>query len=227
MGSLGGRRAADTGAYFGLCYWSFKLGISAGSLALILSLQPILAAVLAPRLADERVGARRWLGLGLGLLGAGLVIAARTEIEVSSMLALACAVLALTGITGGTLYEKRYGRPHHMVTANVVQYAVALAAILPLALLTEDFHVAWTGELMVALAYLVIANSLISLSLLLLMVRRGEVSRVSALFFLVPPMAALIAWLVLGEIMPPLALVGMAVATVGVAIASRPTPRLR
>ncbi len=213
------------GLYFGLCYWSFKLGISAGSLALILALQPVLVAILAPRLTAERVGARRWLGLGLGLLGAAVVIAAKSEIGATSFMFLVCAIGALAGITGGTIYEKRYGYPHHPVTSNVVQYAVALAAILPVALATETLEVQWTGELVISLAYLVIANSLISLTLLLLMVRRGEVSKVSALFFLVPPTAALIAWLVLDETMPPLALLGMAVATVGVAIASRPVPR--
>ncbi len=213
--------------YFGLSYWSLKLGISAGGMALILSLQPVLVAVLAPWLAAERIGVWRWVGFGFGFLGAALVIVARSEIAAASVLALVCAFVALAGITAGTLYEKKFGRPHHPVTSNLVQYAVGLAAILPLALLTESFGVNWTGELAISLAYLVIANSLISVTLLLLMVRRGEISRVSALFFMVPPTAALIAWLVLDEGMPPLALVGMACATVGVAIASRPTPRLR
>jgi len=213
--------------YFGLTYWSMKLGISAGGLALILSLQPILVAVLVSWMAAEKVGLWRWAGLVLGLLGAGLVIVARSEIAATSVMAQVCAFVALAGITAGTLYEKKFGRPHHPVTSNLVQYAVGLAAILPLALLTESFHVEWSGELVISLGYLVVANSLISVTLLLLMIRRGEVSRVSALFFMVPPAAALIAWLVLDESMPPLALMGMACATVGVAIVSRPAPRLR
>ena len=79
----------------------------------------------------------------------------------------------------------------------------------------------WTWQFSAALAYLVIGNSVIAVGLLLAMIRAGDVSRVSALFFLVPPLAALIAWAMLGEIMPPLAWGGMAVASLGVFLATR------
>jgi drug/metabolite transporter (DMT)-like permease len=208
--------------YFGLAYIAFALGVSAGGVALIVSLQPILIALLAPRLAGERVSAARWVGLGLGLLGAALVILARSTIEATSPVGVLCAVGALAGITAGTLYEKRFGVSYHPVASNLVQHVVGLAAIMPVAWAVEDMRVAWTSELIIALGYLVVANSLIAITLLLAMIRRGEASRVSALFFLVPPTAALIAWAGLGEAMPPLAWAGMAVAAAGVAIVVRP-----
>lgn len=89
--------------------------------------------------------------------------------------------------------------------ANFVQYLVGLLVTLPLAYIFEAMHIEWTPTLLLALAYLVIANSIIAISLLLTMIRHGEASRVSALFFLVPPAAALVAWLMLGKAMPPLA----------------------
>lgn len=208
--------------YFGLSYAAFHLQLSAGTVALIVSLQPVLVAILAPRFVGESVSARRWLGLMLGLAGAAAVIAARSAVELTSMLGVAAAAGALAAITAGTLYEKRFGCAHHPVTANLVQYLVGLAAIAPGALWLEDLRVDWTGELLVSLAYLVVANSLISVSLLLAMIRHGEAARVSTLFFLVPPGAALLAWLVLGETMTAPAWAGMAVAAVGVAIAVRP-----
>jgi drug/metabolite transporter (DMT)-like permease len=210
--------------YFGLCNVAIGLGMSAGGLALVVSLQPILVAVLAPRLAGERVGASRWAGLALGLAGATLVIGTRSAIGSTSVLGVLSAVGALAGMTAGTLYEKRFGVAHHPVTANLVQYAVGFAVVLPTALVLEDMHVAWTGELVVSLAYLVVANSLVSITLLLAMIRHGEVSRVSALLFLVPPTAALVAWALLGEAMPTPAWIGMALAAGGVALASRPGP---
>lgn len=210
------------GVYFGLSYVSFHLDVSAGTVALIVSLQPVLVAILAPRFAGESVSALRWLGLGLGLLGAVVVILARSAVEATSLTGVASAVGALAAMTAGTLYEKRFGTSHHPVTANLVQCTVGLLAILPLALLLEDMRVEWTGELVVALGYLVVGNSIIAVSLLLAMVRHGEASRVSTLFFLVPPCAALLAWLLLDEAMPPLAWVGMALAAAGVAIAARP-----
>lgn len=213
--------------YFGLSYYAFYLGISAGGVALIVALQPILVALIVPWTSGEAVPRLRWLGLLFGLGGAGLVIAARYAVEVTSLLGVLAAVGALCGITVATLYEKRFGLSHHPVTSNAIQYAVGLAAILPLACLTETMRVDWTLELGVALAYLVIGNSLISVTLLLAMVRHGEAARVSALFFLVPPMAALIAWGLIGETLPPLAWAGMALAACGVALVGRPGPRAR
>jgi drug/metabolite transporter (DMT)-like permease len=110
---------------------------------------------------------------------------------------------------------------HQMVIGILVQYAVGFAAVLPLAWILEDMQVSWTGAMVASLLYLAIGNSLVSVTLLLAMIRRGEASRVSALFFLGPPTAAVIAWLLISEAMPPLAWLGMALTAAGVAIANR------
>jgi drug/metabolite transporter (DMT)-like permease len=213
--------------YFGLAYIAMKLGVSAGLQALIVSLQPILVGILAPGLVHERVGLIQWLGLGLGILGAALVIMTRSAVDATSAVGILCSFGALFGMTAGTLYEKRFGVAQHPVTSNLVQYAVGFAAVLPLAWALENMQVSWTGEMIGALLYLVIGNSLVSVTLLLAMIRRGEASRVSALFFLIPPIAAVIAWLLIGEAMPPLAWLGMAFAAAGVAVANRPSPCAR
>ena len=214
--------------YFGLAYLAMRLGISAGLQALIVSLQPVLVGILAPRLVHERVGPVQWLGLCLGILGAALVISARSAVDATSALGILCSFGALFGMTAGTLYEKRFGVAQHPVTSNLVQYSVGFAAVLPLAWALEDMRLSWTGPMIAALLYLAIGNSLVSVTLLLAMIRRGEASRVSALFFLIPPTAALIAWLLIGESMPLLAWLGMALAAAGVAIASRrPSPERR
>jgi len=226
------RRAADWGhlavvglvlqaVYFALTYTALKLGVSAGGVALIVSLQPILVALVVPWTAGERVGLRRWLGLGLGRVGAVIVIVARSTVAATSVVGLLAAAGGLVAITAGTLYEKRFGVTHHPVTANAVQYTVAFAVILPLAWLTESMHVEWVPALYVALGYLVVCNSLIAITLLLAMMRWGEASKVSALFFLVPPGAALVAWAVLGETMPLSAWPGVALAALGVALVTR------
>lgn len=217
------------GFYFALSYVALSSTISSAAVAMIVSLQPILVALAAPRLAAEHVSRLTWIGLGLGLLGTALVITARSQVEAISTIGVLAAFGALACIATGTMYEKRYGVGHHPITANVVQYAAGLAVALPFALLREDLHVQWTAPFILALAYLVICNSLIAMTLLLLMIRHGEVSRVSALFFLDPPLAAVISWLLLDEAMPPLAWVGLALAAAGVALASglNARPRLR
>jgi drug/metabolite transporter (DMT)-like permease len=208
--------------YFGLSYIAFDLGVSAGGVAIIVCLQPILVGLIAPHFAGERVGLLRWAGLALGLAGAATVIAARSSIAAESIPGIIAAILALLGITAGVLWEKRFGLNHHPVVSNTVQYAGGLAGTLPFALALEHFDFDWgNAEFLAAWAYLVIGNSIIAMTLLLAMIRAGEVSRVSSLFYLVPPISALIAWPVLGESMPPLGWAGFALAALGVAIASR------
>ncbi|MCB1377759.1 MAG: DMT family transporter [Alphaproteobacteria bacterium] len=207
--------------YFGLSYVAFKAGMSAGGVAIIVCLQPILVGLIAPRFAGERVGPWRWAGLVLGLSGASVVIWSRSTISAESPWGIVATLGALCGITVGTLWEKRFGKSHHPVTANAVQYLAGLAGTLPFAMAFENFTFEWTLPFLAALGYLVIGNSIIAMSLLLAMIRAGEVSRVSSLFYLVPPISALIAWPVLGEAMPPLGWAGFALAAAGVAVASR------
>jgi drug/metabolite transporter (DMT)-like permease len=209
------------GAYFGLSYVAMNRDIAAGAVALIVSLQPILVGLLAPRLVGEAVSLGRWLGLALGLAGAALVILARSAVEVVDAWAVLAAVGALAGITAGTLWEKRFGVSAHPLALSATQFVAGLVVLAPLAGLVEGFAFTPHPELWLSVGYLVVANSLISLTLLLAMIRHGEVARVSSLFFLVPPTAALIAWGVIGEVMPPLAWFGMVVAAVGVALAVR------
>lgn len=208
--------------YFGLCYLAFKSGTSAGAVAIIVCLQPILAALIAPRMVGESIRPRGWIGLALGLAGAAIVILSRQSIAAEGIFGLACAGLALCGMTGGTLWEKRFGVTHHPVTANLIQYAVGAAFCFPLAWATERFQISWSWEFAGVLFYLVVGNSLLAMTLLLAMIRAGEVSRVSALFYLVPPLSALFAWPLLGEAMPPMAWAGMVLAALGVALVSRP-----
>ena len=209
--------------YFGMCYLAFDLDVSAGTVALVLALHPILVAIIAPWSAGERIGWRRWTGLLMALTGTGLVILARLDIAVPSIAGIVATVLSLFSFLAATLWEKRFGEAHHPVTSNLIGFSAGLVAILPFALALETNVVAWNTDMAIALAYLVICNSLIATTLLLAMIRVGEVARVSALLFLVPPGAALLAWLVLGEVMPVLAWPGLVLAAVGVLIATRRT----
>ena len=210
--------------YFGGCYMSFTSGLSVGTLALILSLQPIITGLVAPRWNGEAVSWRNWVGLLLGLGGAAIVIIARLEIAVPSAIGFVFAAVALFGITGGSLWEKRFGISHHPVTANLVGFTVGMLGVVPFMVAFESMQVVWTWQLVGSLTYLIVASSLIAVGLLLAMIRAGEVSKVSALFFLVPPMAAAVAWVVLDEAMPPLAWAGMLVAGLGVFMATKKNP---
>lgn len=206
--------------YLGMCYMSFKAGIGVGTLALILSLQPIIVGLVAPRWNGETVGWRRWVGLLLGLTGAVFVITGRSEVAAPSVLGFLFALLALTGITSGSLWEKRFGVAHHPIIVNLVGFSAGFLGVMPFMIAFETMNIVWSWPLVGSLVYLVIGSSLICVGLLLAMIRAGDVSRVSALFFLVPPMAAAIAWILLDEELPLIACLGMLIAAAGVFIAT-------
>ena len=207
--------------YFGATYFAFQADVAAGTVALLTSFQPILVALIAPRWSGELVGRLQWIGLGLGLVGAFVVIAGRSHISMPPVSGLIFCAVGLAGITFGTLWEKRFGLNHHPVTSNLIGFGAGFLGILPALFFMETIHIEWTLQFSVALAYLVLVNSVIAVWLLLAMIRAGDVARVSALFFLVPPLAAFLAIYFLGEPMPVIAWFGMAIAALGVFLATR------
>lgn len=207
--------------YFGTAWVAFSLGGSAGAVALITSLQPILVALIIPMLSQEKVNRKRWAGLILGLTGTLMVIVGNNGVQPVSIQIILFSTAALLAITIATVWEKRYGSEHHPLTSNTVQYTAGFLCTLPLAWLFEPMSINVTVPFILALAYLVICNSILAITLLLMMIRRGEATKVSALFFLVPPLAACIAWFVLNEKMTPTAWLGMAVAAAGVWLVSK------
>jgi drug/metabolite transporter (DMT)-like permease len=209
------------GVYLGGVFVGISLGVEAGVSAMIVSLQPLLVAAFAGLVLGERVTPRQWAGLALGLIGVVLILARKLGHGLGDALgALAC-VAALLAMTAGTLYQKRYCAGMDLRTGNVVQFAAAGLATGLLALPFEDNRIVWSGEFVFALLWLVLVLSLGAISLLYVLIRRGAASRVSGLFFLVPPCTALIAWPLFGETLGPVALLGMALTVAGVAMATR------
>tara|TARA_B100000676_G_scaffold306201_1_gene361952 strand:- start:196 stop:990 length:795 start_codon:yes stop_codon:yes gene_type:complete len=133
-------------------------------------------------------------------------------------------VLSLTsvaGITAGTLYQKRFGGTLDWRTSATIQYVASAFVVAMAALVLEDLAVVWTGEFIFALTWLIVVLSLGAVALLYLLIRRGVVSKVASLFYLVPPTTAIMAYFLFGETLTSLALIGMVVAVTGVAMAVR------
>ena len=160
---------------------------------------------------------RQWLGLALGLLGVYLVVHGRTEGE-APPLAWAAATVALVGMTIGTLYQKRFGGGIDWRSGFFIQYSAAGALFVCAALAFETPKVQWTGEFLFALAWLVFVLSFGAIWLLYFLIRREAATRVVSLFYLTPPLTALMGWLLFDERLRPLSLAGMAVCVVGVAL---------
>jgi drug/metabolite transporter (DMT)-like permease len=213
------------GVYLGGVFVGISLDVEAGVSALIVGLQPLLTAALAGLLLGERVTARQWMGLGVGLLGVGLVLSVKLGEGAGSALGSLACVAALLGITAGTLYQKRFCAGMDLRTGSVVQFVAAGIVTAPLAFFLETMKIEWTGEFVFALLWLVVVLSLGAISLLYLLIRRGAAAQVASLFFLVPPCTALIAWPLFGETLGFVALLGMVLTATGVALATRQRAR--
>ena len=209
------------GAYLGGVFTSLDHGLPAGISALVVGVQPLLTATVVGPFLGERVSARQWLGLALGFAGVAMVLADKLAFDRGTFWAVMLSVLALLGITAGTLYQKRYSAQADLRTGAVIQYAAAGAVTLPLALSLETMRVDWTWEFLAAFAWLSLVLSLGAVSLLYWLIRHGAAAKVASLFYLVPPIAALFAWLLFGETLGPAALAGMAIAAIGVAMVQR------
>lgn len=208
--------------YFGGVWLSLGSGVGVGVSAVILSMQPVLTAALVGPWLGQKVSARQWLGLLLGTVGVVLVVANKLALGHGTLAGMGWSLMALLGITFGTLYQKKFCPHMDPRSGTCVQFLVAAALLYPLSLLFEAGEVEWTLEFLTALVYVSVVLSLIAITLLVIMIRRGEASRVSSLFFLVAPMAALLGYFILGESLGPIALAGMAVAVLGVALVILP-----
>lgn len=206
--------------YLGGVFVAISRGLPAGVSSVVVGIQPLLTAAVAGWLLGESVTRKQWLGLALGFLGVVLVVQAKfgTEFGWSALLP---AVLALLGITSGTIYQKRFCPHFDLRTGAVAQFLPTLLLTAIAASMTESFAVSWTGEFIFALAWLILVLSLGAISLLNLLIRRGGAVNVASLFYLVPPTTALLAWWLFNETLTGLALLGMALAVGGVYLARK------
>ena len=217
---------AITGILMPACYlggvWAaVKTGMGSGLSALIVGLQPVLTAFWLSSTGGQ-ITRRQWAGLVLGFVGLVMVVSRKfgTGGE-ANWINMSFAIAALFGITIGTLYQKRYVAPCDVRTANVVQLSAALLFTAPLALLEHE-TMSWNSQLAGAMAWSVLALTLGGSSLLYLLIQRGAAASVTSLMYLVPPVTALIAWLLFSEAITAVTIVGTLLTAFGVSLVVRP-----
>ena len=209
------------GIYLGGVFTAISQGIPAGISALIPGLQPILTSTIANRFMGETVTRVQWIGLALGLLGVAVVLHDRNIILAGSLLGWLASFLSLIGITLGTLYQKRYCGTIDWRAGNLVQYigAGVLFALGAFAFETREIH--WSGELIFAFAWLVLVLSIAAVGLMYWLIRRSAATGFASLFYLVPGVTALFAFLLFGEWLDVVSIFGMAICAGGVVLANR------
>lgn len=209
------------GVYLGGVFVAIAHGMTAGTAAMLVGLQPIATVFLARVWLGEKVVARQWIGLVLGLVGVWLVVRHKLSLDADPK-AFAAIFAALAAISVGTLWQKRHAGHVDLRTGAVTQFGVCALVYLPLVLAFETpISVQWTSEFVFAIAWSVLVLSVGAISLLYRLLRQGEAAGVARLFYLVPPVTALMAWLAFDERLEAVAIAGLAVIVVAVAL-SRP-----
>ena len=206
-------------------HYAQYLGMSAGITALILAVQPLVTALAASRWMNQRLARRQWLGVALGLAGVALVVWHKIDIRAVSWASLAAVAVSLAAITAGTLYQRVFCPRVDLYSAALLQFAISLAVLAPLAWTVEGMHVRWAWQLFAAIAFLVILASILAVNVLHTLMRHGEAARVTSLMYLTPVFAVLLELLMFGVVPTPLSLVGMAVTCLGVAMVAWQKPR--
>jgi len=210
------------GVYLGGVFWAVHRGMPAGLAGLIAGLQPLITAVMAGTLLGERILPRHWAGLVAGFVGVAIVFepklgAVGGGVNAATLAACLAAVLA---ISAGTIWQKRFVAGTDLVAATFWQYAGSAVLMAIGSFAFETRQVTFNGELLFALAWLVLVLSIGAIFLLMLMIREGAMAKVASLFYLVPAVTAVMAWLLFGEDLNLIQIVGMAIATLGVGLAT-------
>jgi drug/metabolite transporter (DMT)-like permease len=206
------------GVYLGGVFVAIAGGMPAGTAAMLVGLQPILTVVIARGWLGERVVPRQWLGLALGLAGVWLVVRHKVA-PTGDVTGIVAITAALVGISVGTLYQKRYCSHVDLRSGAAIQFGACALGYLPIVLALERSPVRWTPAFAFALGWSVLVLSVGAISLLYWLLRHGAAANVARLFFLVPAVTAVMAALLFGETLEAVAIAGMVLISVGVALA--------
>ena len=209
------------GVQFAAMYLAFDAGLGATLASLMHSLSPVLTALLAAVFFGERLSALQVLGFVIGVAGVVLVLGPDVD-EAGGPLGIFCGIISVLGLSVGTLGQRWIGHAPDPLWSGTIQFGAAAPPLLLLAFLVEGTGVvrdpAAAG---IALVYLAVVNSILGMGLLGLLVRAGGAGAAASVFFLMPPLTAVLAWLALGETLNAREIAGLVITVVGVAAATR------
>ena len=208
------------GIYLGGVFFSISLGFPASTSALIVSLQPILTNILAGPLLNELITWRQWLGISLGFLGALIVLGLDTHTNYSSI-AIISIFLALFASTAAILWQKKISSNVSLVVSNFYQAIGASIFLFFMTILIEFPYINFTFSFILSMSWQIVIISFGAFSILMYLIKHDSASKTSNLFFLVPPVSALMAWLLLDEVLTIFDIIGLIVCSTGVYLATK------
>lgn len=208
------------GFYLGGVFFSITKGTAAGTSSLIVSLHPVLTCILATLIIKEDIKVDKWIGIGLGFIGVLIVVWPRLGGELPLIGFVSC-IIALVAISFGTIIQKKYLENMDILGGNTIQAVFAAIFFSILLIFFEPFKFNLSKELIISMTWLILLVSLGAISILMLLIRRGEMSSTASLFFLAPPVSAILGYLVFKEELNVSGIIGFIVACTGVWLVNR------
>ena len=201
-------------------FMSISYGVSGALNALIIALQPIIVTFLALNFLGEEINKRVWVGLIIGFIGVGFVVISEFDLSFDSIIGVFWSVVGLLGLSFGSLYQKKYCTDMNLYSGGAIQTLSSTILVIPF-LFFEDIQVTWNRDFFIALLYMAVGVSIGALSLLYIMIKNGEVSKVSSIFYLVPVSAAIVSFFLLGEKMELNVIVGIVTVIIGITLINK------
>lgn len=209
------------------CYLSFNyLGtrlMPSGLMALIVSANPVLTAVLAAAVLGEAMTVRRTIGLLLGVAGVAVIVHSRLAGGTTSALGVGLAVAALVSMAAGTVLYRRFAPAVDVLAGSGVQMLAGGLVLAPVALALESpGDIVPTARLMGAFAYIVLGSSVAGWFLWFRLVTVVGATRASAWHFLMPPLGMAFGMVMLGEPLEATDLLGVVPVAAAIYLVTRP-----
>lgn len=211
--------------HLGGSHYAQYLGLSAGMSAVLLSVQPLLTGLIAAHWMRQPLAWRQWAGIAVGLSGVALIVWHKIDVREATVGTLVAICIALGGMTAGTLYQRAFCAAVDLRSTALIQFLATVAVLTPLAFFFEDTTVVWSWSLAGSILFLVFGASLLGLSALHTLMRRGQAARVSSLLYLTPVIAVVLELAMFGVVPSSVSLIGIVVTIFGVALVVWPSRR--
>ena len=208
------------GLYLGGCFYAISIGLPASIAALIVSMQPILTNILSGPILNEKVSWKQWIGILFGFVGVIMVLGIQIHNQFPTE-GLISIIIALISSTAGVIWQKKVGNKIGLSVNNFYQALGGSLFLFIIMFLIEDPYIKFSLNYILSMSWQILAVSFGAFTILMYLIKKGSASKTSNLFFLVPPVTSLMAWLILDEIMTVYDIFGLIICSVGVFISTK------
>jgi drug/metabolite transporter (DMT)-like permease len=208
------------GLYLGGVFYAISEGLSPSITALIVSMQPIFTNILAGPILNEKITWKQWIGISLAFIGVIMVLGYDIGDNIP-IIGLISSFIALLGGTIATIWQKKISGKLHLSVNNFYQAIGAFVFLSFSMIVIEQPYIIFNYNFIWAMVWQIVAVSFGAFTILMYLIKINSASKTSNLYFLIPPVSALMAWIFLKEVFTLYDFYGLLICSSGVYIATR------